>query len=151
MTRLMIDSILMAAGLGDSWKQKVQAILTVPYFKEKKRQGRKMFLRQSGERELLLSCCIHLGFPKVTLILPLSTVSHRPSVVQITQPFSGSPPVSAKPDYMYFPFADISSPCSLPYLYPFIHLRWWKLLHSQRWLLSQEQLNPIPPELYKCH
>lgn len=82
-----------------------------------------MFLKQSGERELLLSCCIHQGFPKVTLILPLSTVSHRPSVAQITLTLLGSPPVSAKPDYIYFPFADISSPYSLPYLYSFIHLK----------------------------
>lgn len=60
----LINSILTAEGLGDSWKQKVQAILTVPHFKEKKRQGRKMFLRQSGEKELLLSHCIHWGFQR---------------------------------------------------------------------------------------
>jgi len=76
----------------------------VPHFKEKKRQGRKLFLRQAGEREPLLSCCIHQSFPKVTLSLPLSAVFHRPSVVQITQPLLGSPPVSEKNDYIFFSF-----------------------------------------------
>lgn len=148
----LINSILTAEGLGDSWKQKVQAILTVPHFKEKKRQGRKMFLRQSGEKELLLSPCIHWGFQRSLLssllLQPLIDhlwfrqhrlywAPHRPqqNLIIYVLSFWGH-------FLSLFPLLPI-----LPFMSRWIKVRSQFHLHGQ--LLSQERVNPVPPEHHK--
>lgn len=89
----------------------------MPHFKEKKRQGRKMFLRQSGAKVLLLSHCVHWGFQRS---LPFSLFL-QPLIDHLwfrqRSLYWAPPPISAKLDYVYFSFEEISSPYVLRYLF----------------------------------